>query len=122
MHEPLGSAEQIDYPRMDSNYKSAYAFFQAPANSTFMTLWGSMGSDHGNFSIEINPPGPDGSRYNFLDGYSPWTTPDTLLFAAPLDPTEQPYITMKIVDSAWMDFHHATFYNRWVDLRATQSL
>lgn len=116
------SDDPVHFPRMDTWDKDAWATMAVPRNASYFTFWGSMNDDHRQYSLEIIPPAPglpEGPQV--FSGYSSWCTPDTLMYAAPLDPAERYRIrVINLVNDRVTDIKKATF---WIanDTSATEA-
>lgn len=106
------SDDPVYWPRMDTWDKDAWATMAVPQNATYFTFWGSMNDDHRQYSIEIIPraPGlPEGPQV--LSGYTSWCTPDTLMYAGPLNPQKRYRIrVINLVNDRVTDIKKATFW------------
>lgn len=113
VHDLIGaSGDQVMYHRMDTSNAGSWLTLEAPDNSAFVQLQGSMGYDHGHYSVVANPAPLSGKANTTLNGYSPWTVTNTTLYAATLDPAQKYTFTITCLDDGrWLDFHMASFWS-----------
>lgn len=106
------SDDPVYFPRIDTWDKDAWATMTVPQNASYFTFWGSMNEDHREYSIEVIPPVPQSpAGPQTFSGYSSWCTPDTLMYAGPLDPRERYRIrVINLVDGRMTDIKKATFW------------
>lgn len=112
VHELGNDLDRMIYRRIDTNEAKSYAQFRIPANTTLVTLRGTVNLDHGNYSVTVDPP-PPGSNSNgktVLHGFATWSIPDMPLYVAPLDPGTSYTIRIENLDNKWFDLAGATFY------------
>lgn len=113
-HDLLGPADdQVPFSRIDSSEPGAFATFTVPPNTAFMTIFGSVNADHGNYSVQLVPDPPEGPKgKRFFNGYSPWGALNQVLFATALDPTQSYSFNLTNEQGGkWLDFYMAEFYN-----------
>lgn len=113
VHDVICSSDDpVHWPRIDTWDLKAWATMSVPQNASYFTFWGSMNEDHREYSIEVipAPPGlPPGPQV--FSGYTSWCTPDTLMYAAPLDPRQRYNIrVINLVDGRTTDIKKATFW------------
>lgn len=106
------SDDPVYWPRIDTWDKDAWATMAVPQNASYFTFWGSMNDDHRQYSIEIIPPAPGLPQGpQVFSGYTSWCTPDTLMYAGPLDPQERYRIrVINLVNDRVTDIKKATFW------------
>lgn len=112
VHELGNDLDRMYYRRLDTDAAGSYAQFRVPANATFVSLWGTMNLDHGNFSVAVSPPPPGAtsSGKSLLNGFATWVIADTPLFVAPLDPGTDYTIRLENLEDKWLDLASARFY------------
>jgi hypothetical protein len=73
-------------PRAQTNTPNAKFIIQPPANTSYLSLWTTTGSEEGPFSVTIDPPLFDGQTTTSYTQGNPWLAiPVVVMFFTPLD-------------------------------------
>jgi hypothetical protein len=98
-----GGYGQQAYDRIGSNIEGATAMISLGTGNTFVLLSGSSSSDHGLYTVQLDPPPPDLPESKVLTSYNPWTVANSTLFAAGLLPNTTYNLTMTVGAGGWSD-------------------
>lgn len=63
--------------------------FKVPEKTTYLRMHGTVDSDHGPFTVEIDPTPPTDPGFYQATAQNPWTIFYETLYEVPLDPTVQ---------------------------------
>ncbi|KAK4689925.1 hypothetical protein P7C73_g192, partial [Tremellales sp. Uapishka_1] len=112
----LGNSTQVTYARVDTNTPSSQLSLIAPADTSFVLLYGSVNFDHGPFLVTLSSSSTSSSTPSQVlnqsfTADSPWTSLDQVTYFAKLDPSVQWEVTIESTgnSSQYWDIASAVF-------------